>query len=91
MCFNAPVWGLRCATIEGPGRQQSHDEDVSMPRCGAFGVRRHMSDQMKQGEKCFNAPVWGLRCATVTLLERSLIEQLVSMPRCGAFGVRQHR
>ncbi len=61
---------------------------VSMPRCGAFGVRRRAGHVRDRVHRRFNAPVWGLRCATRLCQGSGLCHCLVSMPRCGAFGVR---
>ena len=87
-CFNAPVWGLRCATSGGCGviSRRSH---VSMPRCGAFGVRHRprQADGLGQTFQCpgVGPSVCDYRKVNLT----GPVELRVSMPRCGAFGVRR--
>ena len=65
-CFNAPVWGLRCATRDKRCCATIRCLTVSMPRCGAFGVRLASATRNVMSSSCFNAPVWGLRFATTT-------------------------
>ena len=54
-CFNAPVWGLRFATEYNTVETLAID-DVSMPRCGAFGVRHGPLGDRKAALVLFQCP-----------------------------------
>ena len=109
--FNAPVWGLRCATcgaslvaehlklFQCPGVGPSVCDverdtfvtasiGVSMPRCGAFGVRLGFAKAVVCAIVWFQCPGVGPSVCDSSGLIWGRGSRSVSMPRCGAFGVR---